>query len=324
MPRAVGRLTPKDLGLVVNTADPYSVEVGEFYAASRRLTPEQVLRVELPVKAVLTPEEFRSLQGQIAGHFGAATQALALAWTVPFAVNCNSITAAVTLGYDAGLCSQTCAPSRLSPYFNAATSRPYTDLRLRPAMLLAAKDVATAKSLIERGVQSDHSLGLRGGLPAKAYFIVTQDRARGVRAALYPPPGLSRGAGIEVRVETTQALEDVDRVLLYETGLSQVDKLDRVKWVPGALADHLTSFGGRLDGKGGQMNALDWISSGATATYGTVSEPCSHPQKFPHPQVLLLHYLQGSTAIEAYWKSVAWPQQGVFVGEPLAAPFSRR
>jgi uncharacterized protein (TIGR03790 family) len=324
VPRAVGRLTPKDLGLVVNTADPYSVEVGEFYAASRRLTPEQVLRVELPVKAVLTPEEFRSLQGQIAGHFGAATQALALAWTVPFAVNCNSITAAVTLGYDAGLCSQTCAPSRLSPYFNAATSRPYTDLRLRPAMLLAAKDVATAKSLIERGVQSDHSLGLRGGLPAKAYFIVTQDRARGVRAALYPPPGLSRGAGIEVRVETTQALEDVDRVLLYETGLSQVDKLDRVKWVPGALADHLTSFGGRLDGKGGQMNALDWISSGATATYGTVSEPCSHPQKFPHPQVLLLHYLQGSTAIEAYWKSVAWPQQGVFVGEPLAAPFSRR
>jgi hypothetical protein len=48
-----------------------------------------------------------------------------------------------------------------------------------------------------------------------------------------------------------------------------------------------------------------------------------HLQKFPHPQVLLLHYLQGSTAIEAYWKSVAWPQQGVFIGEPLSAPFAR-
>jgi hypothetical protein len=35
---------------------------------------------------------------------------------------------------------------------------------------------------------------------------------------------------------------------------------------------------------------------GATASYGTVSEPCSHPQKFPHPQVLLLHYAQGATA----------------------------
>jgi uncharacterized protein (TIGR03790 family) len=94
--------------------------------------------------------------------------------------------------------------------------------------------------------------------------------------------------------------------------------------VPGALADHLTSFGGMLDGQGGQMSAQAWIASGATASYGTVSEPCAHPQKFPHPQVLLLHYLQGATAIEAYWKSVAWPQQGVFIGDPLAAPFSRR
>ena len=324
VPRTAGRLTQKDLGLVINTADPYSVEVGEFYAAARRLTPQQVLRVELPVRAVLTPEEFKPLQEQIAAHFGSATQALALAWTVPFAVNCNSITAAVTLGYDAGLCARTCAPSRLSPYFNAPTTRPYRDLRLRPSMLLAATDVAAARSLIERGVQSDHSLGLRGALPAKAYFVVTQDHTRGVRTALYPPPGLSRRAGIEVRIESTQALENVDRVLLYETGLPQVDKLDRVTWVPGALADHLTSFGGRLDGKGGQMNALDWISSGATATYGTVSEPCAHPQKFPHPQILLLHYAQGATAIEAYWKSVAWPQQGVFVGEPLASPFSRR
>jgi hypothetical protein len=33
--------------------------------------------------------------------------------------------------------------------------------------------------------------------------------------------------------------------------------------------------------------------------------------------------VQGASALEAYWKSVAWPQQAVFVGEPLAAPFSR-
>ena len=125
-------------------------------------------------------------------------------------------------------------------------------------------------------------------------------------------------------MESTQTLHDIDRVLLYETGLPQVSKLDTIRWVPGALADHLTSFGGRLDGASGQMNVLEWISSGATATYGTVSEPCAHAQKFPHPQLLLLHYAQGSTAIEAYWKSVAWPQQGVFVGEPLAAPFARR
>jgi uncharacterized protein (TIGR03790 family) len=190
-------------------------------------------------------------------------------------------------------------------------------------MLLAARDVAGAKALIERGVASDHTLGLRGAPPVHAYFVVTSDRARNARVPLFPPAGPVRGLGLVVHVESVAAIHDADRVLLYETGATQVDKLDTVRWVPGALADHLTSFGGQLVNHAGQMSALEWIASGATATYGTVSEPWSHPQKVPHPQALLLHYAQGSTAIEAYWKSVAWPQQGVFVGEPLAAPFAK-
>jgi hypothetical protein len=36
----------------------------------------------------------------------------------------------------------------------------------------------------------------------------------------------------------------------------------------------------------------------------------------------MLHYASGATAIEAYWKSVAWPGEGVFIGEPLASPFA--
>jgi hypothetical protein len=39
---------------------------------------------------------------------------------------------------------------------------------------------------------------------------------------------------------------------------------------------------------------------------------------------VLLHYAQAASLIEAYWKSVAWPQQGLFIGEPLAAPFAHR
>jgi uncharacterized protein (TIGR03790 family) len=93
-------------------------------------------------------------------------------------------------------------------------------------------------------------------------------------------------------------------------------------FLPGALADHLTSLGGDLLGQG-QMSSLRWLDAGATASYGSVSEPCNYWQKFPNPSVLLRHYLQGDTAIEAYWKSVAWPAQGIFIGEPLAAPYRR-
>lgn len=324
VPRVTGRLTSTHLGLVINTADPYSVEVGEFYVKARHLAPGQVLRLELPVQATLSPDEFEVLAKRITTYFGSSIQALALAWTTPYAVNCNSITGALALGYDDALCARVCSPSRVSPYFDRAVTEPFTDLHLRPSMLLAARDVAAAKAMIERGVSADFSLGLRGAMPANAWFVSTTDSVRSVRSRYFPPAGPLPGAGVDVHVVKTDAVTDVDRVLLYQTGRVQVDKLDSVHWVPGGIGDHLTSFGGRLTASSGQMSILDWIDSGATASYGTVSEPCAHPQKFPHPQVLLLNYLQGATVLEAYWRSVAWPQQGVFIGEPLAAPFARR
>jgi len=323
-PRINERLTARELGLVINTNDPYSVAVGEFYRAARQLTEAQVLRVELPRRAELTLDEFEALQARIKAFFGPDIQALALAWVEPFAVSCNSITGALALGYDSDLCWKSCAPSRPSRYFNSASAHPYTDLQMRPSMLLAAKDVAMAEAMIRRGVASDHTLGLRGAPDVNAHYLITADKARSARAPLFPAPGRVKGFGVDIYVEEAEVLEGAERLLLYETGKVKVDKLDTLRWVPGGLGDHLTSFGGRLDGKYGQMSALEWIASGATGSYGTVSEPCSHPQKFPHPQIVLMHYVQGATLIEAYWKSVAWPQQGLFIGEPLAAPFPLR
>ena len=55
-----------------------------------------------------------------------------------------------------------------------------------------------------------------------------------------------------------------------------------------------------------------------------VVEPCNFLGKFPNVPVLLRHYLSGETLIESYWKSVEMPGQGLFIGEPLAAPFRPR
>ena len=324
VPRAKGRLGAADIGLVVNRADPYSVAVGAHYQRQRRLRPEQVLHVELPAQAVLTPDEFETLRAAIESHFGPDTQALALAWVQPYAVACNSITGALALGFDAGLCNHSCNPSRLSAYANSPSARPLQDHGMRPSMLLAARDVDAARRLIDRGVAADRTLGLRAAPPAQAYLLTTGDGARNVRARLYPPPGLQRRAGVEVHVLPAADWTDTQRVLLVQTGSMRLPAVESIDWLDGGLGDHLTSYGGRLGRDTGQATALDWIASGATASHGTVSEPCNHLQKFPHPQWLLLHYLQGSTAIEAYWKSVLWPQQSLFVGEPLAAPFARR
>lgn len=324
VPRVIGRLQASDLGLVINTADPYSVEVGEYYRRARHLPEAHVLRIELPVQASLGPVDLERLRQKIDDRFGGDVQALALAWTQPYAVECQSITSAVTLGFDPQVCNQPCGRRAASPYFNSATTVPFKDLGLRPSMLLASSDVERARQLIDRGVASDHTLGLRGASPVQAHFMTTTDSLRSVRSSLFPPALLQRRIGLETILGEGDLPKETSRVVLVQTGVAHFQGAAAIDWVPGALADHLTSFGGQLDRLSGQSTVLDWLDAGVTASYGTVSEPCNHLQKFPHPQILLLHYLQGGTALEAYWKSVAWPQQGVFVGEPLAAPFARQ
>jgi uncharacterized protein (TIGR03790 family) len=320
-PRIGGRLQAADIGVVINTNDPLSVQVGQYYINARHLKAKQVLRLSVPARPVLTAEEFESLREAINKRFGPATQALALAWTVPYAVGCNAITGALALGFNAELCKQSCAASRPSPYFNSPSFKPFKDFGFRPAMLLAARNFEDAKALIDRGVAADGQMSQRGRPPVSVLMLSTDDVPRRVRMALYPPAGLVREYGLDVKTVPEAELQSAKHILLAITGSVQAKLLPKPDWVAGALADHLTSYGGDLLGQHGQGTILDWLESGATASHGAVSEPCNHLQKFPHPQVLLLHYAQGSTALEAYWKSVLWPQQSLFVGEPLAAPF---
>lgn len=323
--RPDGRLQAADIGLVINTADPYSVAVGEHYIRRRGLKPQQVLRVSLPTTAVVNRDVFDHLRGRIELRFQGrqpVVQALVLAWSFPYAVDCNSIGGALAMGFDAELCANSCQPSRPSRYFNASTSRPWSELGIRPVMHLAAPTVEEAKALIDRGALADGSLALRSRPPVTALLLETQDAPRNVRSVLYPPAGTLGDAGVNLRVEPSFVLPASRRLLMVATGAMRLDFGAPLDWVPGGVGDHLTSFGGALEPWHGQSTALEWIASGATGSHGAVSEPCNHLQKFPHPQVFLQQYLQGATLIEAYWKSVAWPQQSLFIGEPLAAPFA--
>lgn len=326
VPRLAGRITAAQLGLVVNDADPYSVEVGRYYARRRGIAAARVLHVNLPLGERLEEAAFQGLKDAVQRHFGPEVQALALAWTRPWAVGCQGLTGALTLGLQPGLCAHSCAPSNASRYFNAATTRPWKDLGLRPAMQLAAPDVAAARALIDRGVAADFTLGRRGAPPVAARLLTTGDAARNVRARLYPQeqdtPLYTRLGVLPQVLPATEPPPAGRGAVLLQVGLATLEAVPPTPLVPGALADHLTSRGGMLTSPQGQASALEWLARGATASHGAASEPCNHLQKFPHPQVLLLHYAQGASAIEAYWKSVQWPAQSVFIGEPLAAPFA--
>ncbi len=310
-------IRPVQVAVVVNIANANSLEIGQYYLKARGIPQKNLIPVNLrgsPHK--LSMEQFRQLKQQIDEKLKADIQVILLVWTAPYAVECNSITAALTLGFDAEQCKNTCAPSKPSRYFDSRISQPASaDMRL--SMLLPTDSVAAAKALIDRGVLSGFSVN-----QASAYFLITSDKQRNSRAGFFPKSG--RIAQQKLQINTLQAdfIEHKEDIMFYQTGLANVPKLETLNFLPGALADHLTSAGGDLLDSG-QMSSLKWLEAGATASYGSVSEPCNHWQKFPNPFVLLRHYLAGETAVEAYWKSVAWPSQGVFIGEPLAAPYCR-
>lgn len=311
-------LGPSDLGVVINSADPYSRDIGAYYAKAHNIPPENVVEIDLPVKDELTAQELDKARTQLQSRLGNNIQALALVWAKPWHVGCASITYAITVGYDAGLCKDASKPTPLSNYFNSMATRPWQELGLRPSMLVAANSEAQAQKLIDRGVAA------WGNHPhATAWFVQTSDKFRNPRAQFFPADQYVAATGVTIKRVQSEGLKDQSNILLYQTGRATVDNLNTLGFVPGALADHLTSFGGVISGNSGQMSSLKWLEAGATATYGSVSEPYSYPQKFPHPQILLLHYMAGATAVEAYWKSVAWPAQGLFLGDPLAAPYRR-
>lgn len=308
-------LGPAQLALVVNTADPDSVATAAYYRMRRGIPDANVIEVAFPHEGgAMSREAFAQLHAEVRRRLPRGIEALALAWTRPWRAGCMGITAAFAFGHDEAFCSQACGRTRASGYFDGGTGAP----RPLPAMLLAGTSPEQVRQLIDRGVASDFSYP-RGTL----YLVRTTDAPRNVRSTVYAEVA-RRVPALRVREIAGAEAGSLTDVAGYFTGAVRVTGLDTLRFAPGAPADHLTSFGGQLLDNPQQMSVLEWLQAGATGSYGTVVEPCNHLQKFPHPGVLMAHYADGDTLIEAYWKSVAWPGEGVFVGEPLARPWGTR
>jgi uncharacterized protein (TIGR03790 family) len=310
-------LGAEQLGVIVNDDDPASVAIAAYYQEKRGIPAANLIHVRFrPGRSIFGRDEFLKLKHEVDRDTPKNVQAYALTWAQPFRVDCMSITAAFAFGFDPAYCASTCKATRPSPYFNSNAARPFDSYRFRPTMSLAAASVDEAKRLIDRGVAADGS-----NPDGTAYLVSTTDKNRNVRAAGYGALRAQMQRIIPVEIVEANALEHKSDVLFYFTGLTHVPALDSNTFLPGAIGDHLTSAGGVLFG-GGQMSSLAWLQAGATGSYGAVVEPCNFPAKFPVPAIVMAHYLQGETLIEAYWKSVQMPGQGIFIGEPLARPFA--
>lgn len=92
--------------------------------------------------------------------------------------------------------------------------------------------------------------------------------------------------------------------------------------LPGAICEHLTSYGGDMSPNASQTPLSEFLRHGAAGSSGTVREPGALQSKFPLPS-LHLHYVRGSSLAEAFYQSIAGPYQLLIVGDPLCQPWAK-
>ncbi len=308
-------LNPALLGVVYNRDDRSSTEIARYYAERRHIPAGNLIGLQVPDRTVLSRGELKQLRDAMLLKLPTRVQSLLLVWSRPFAVECMSVTTAFAAGYQPGFCEPGCSRTTSSPLFDTAGWLPADTAGWLPAMLLPSADTALARAVIDRGIKADGSQP-----PGTVYLVRTQDAERNVRAAGFAEAEAMLSNRLRIVAIATPVKTSLIDILAYFTGAARVEELSALSFRPGAAADHLTSTGGVLEASH-QMSAVEWLRQGATASYGTVSEPCNHLGKFPDPSVFLNHYRRGDTLLEAYWKSVAMPGQGLFIGEPLARPF---
>lgn len=328
---AAPTLGPSELAILVAEGDALGESIAKAYQRARGVPDANVIRVRVPAGDEISSADFATLKAAVDAKLPATVQATLLTWTAPSRVagTCAmGITSAMALGFDPKWCANGCDTTAATDYYGSATRRPYTDFHFRPSMMLGAQTLAQAQALIDRGVAADGSIS-SGRVSGTGWLVRTSDEARSVRWPDFQALSLNQVPNVTLRYvdNSTGRASDVvanqDNVLLYFTGLAVVPQIATNRWLPGAAADHLTSYAGMLPGANGQMPVTDWLLAGATASYGTVAEPCNYTDKFPQASTFLARYQAGDTLLEAYWKSVRTPGQGLFVGEPLARPWTK-
>ncbi len=331
-------VTAARLGVIVNSQDPQSVAVGAYYAKARSIPAGNVFTVSFapPDAGILDDGTFDAVKAQLDSAAGADIQAYAVTWTFPYAVandaGCTmGLSAALAFGYGTQWCNIPANQGNLtapSPYYDSDSNAPFTDLGIRPAMSVAGTTTQAAEALINLGVSAD------GTQPKGTAFLVeTGDPIRSDRTPEYLSLAQNWDAGatgVTLDIDDTSAnvntsgnygqLVGQSDVLFYFIGAFNVPQLATNQFLPGAIGDDDTSFEG-IPGGILQTNCLQWLAAGVVATYGTVVEPGAPTLKMSDVSVLVPRYLEGETVIEAYWKSVKYPGEGLFTGEPLARPW---
>ncbi|HUD45257.1 MAG TPA: TIGR03790 family protein [Candidatus Baltobacteraceae bacterium] len=328
--------------VVVNQNSSNSVHLGNDYCERRGVPPQNLFRMTSWTGGSISWQlaDFENdlldpLLGMISSR-GLTNQAqiVLLSMDVPYRVissdgSENGTTSALFYGFKTNTAPPPGLPDTCSLPGDSTNSYSFSELPFalaQPdtastnaflAVMLTGTNLAEAESTLEVGAISDGSFP-----PETVYLEKTTDSARNVRFFVFDNAIQEcRARGDDDVTRTNSNSTAFTNALGLDTGLISFS-VPTNAFVPGAVADSLTSFAGDIFENSGPTQLLEFLEAGACASYGTVVEPCNYTYKFPDPMVYF-YQNRGFCLAEAYYQSLANPYEGLMVGEPLSAPFAR-
>jgi uncharacterized protein (TIGR03790 family) len=331
--------------VVVNQNSTNSVQLGNDYCEARGVPPQNVFRMTGWTNGAVqwSPSDFQifllnPLLATLASR-GLTNQAeyvllsMDIPYTVGDGINFNSTTSALFYGFKTNTPAPlpclpgTCSLPDASSNSYAFSELPFTEARPNTAdtnsflaMMLTDSNLAGADLILARGVVSDSTFPTQ-----TVYLAKTSNPVGNVRFGEFDNAMFAN----RVRGDYSLVWTNINSTITYSTNLLglmtgwPVLSLPSNAFVPGALADNLTSYSGVIFAESsGETTLLAFLDAGATGSYGTIKEPCNWPQKFPNP-LDYFYQNRGFCLAEAYYQSLQNPYQGLLVGEPLSAPFAR-
>jgi uncharacterized protein (TIGR03790 family) len=328
--------------VVVNQSSSNSLALGNYYCEMRNVPPQNVFRISWTGgNTDWSQSAFETtLRSPLASFLAGArltNQAdfLVLSMDIPYRVTnsttIDSTTSALYYGFKNNSTPPPGAPPSCS--LPAASSNAYagTERAFRSiapgslgytnllATMITSSNLSLAQQIVYQGAVSDATF------PTQTVFLAkSTDYARNIRFPTFDDAVFDtrvRG-GYAIQRINANSLFGLGRLLGFQSGSYSYGVVN-ASFVPGALADNLTSYGGLLfQYSAGQLNILSLLGAGAAGTYGTVDEPCAYLEKFPSPRIYF-YQARGFSLAECYYLGITNPYQGLVMGDPLAAPFAR-
>ncbi len=346
-------LGPHELLVLANQREPDSVAVAKAYMQMRQIPDINLVELDLGpsgpggVAAAISPEAFTSQiwtpVQQALRDRGIAAHIQAWAYSTHFPYRINTTPLAMSLQgltfvrnrippsmeiaqgtYVSSLFAGPDGPGKngFGPQSFDTMQQLLRDEMPLPNMTLGyigtqGNTVAEVLAMLRRGSEAD------GTQPTGTVYYVVSDDIRS-KARLWQFASAAEGLrrmGVNALVTNSfpQAATDIIGIM---SGVPVVNPAAVGGYLPGAMAEHLTSFAATFDHPT-QTKLSRWIAAGASGSAGTVCEPMSYWSKFPHAR-FFNHYRMGCTMIESFYQAIRCPLQLMLVGDPLTAPWAPR